>query len=251
MAKVTVDTSELVKLRERLGKMREQLPFATAQALTKTAQAGQAAVRQEMGRVFDRPTPYILDSTFIKPATKQSLEAHVYLKDIAGKAIAPSKAIGHQVAGGQRAWKRSEGALRAIGLMGVDENSVPGEAAKRDAYGNMDRGQIIQIIAYFQAFGEVGFKANTTQTRREKLKAGRAGKAYGVRYFLKRDRPGRGIYLSERTGFGYTMRPVLMFVRRAQYQRRLDMQRVVQDVARTQFKSWFADAWKQAIESAR
>ncbi|HNB07787.1 MAG TPA: hypothetical protein PKV97_17765 [Thauera aminoaromatica] len=250
MATVRVDTSELVKLRERFAKMREQLPFATAQALTQTAQAGQAAVRQEMTRVFDRPTPYILDSTFIKPATKTNLEAHVYLKDIAGKAIAPAKAIGHEVTGGGRAWKRSEGALRNAGLMGANENAVPGQAAKLDAYGNMDRGQIIQIIAYFQAFGEQGYKANTTRSKRDKLAKGTKAKG-GMRYFLKRDGRGRGIYMSEQSFGRWSMRPVLMFVRRAQYQRRLDMQRVVQDVARAQFGAWFADSWAQATRSAR
>ena len=76
-----------------------------------------------------------------------------------------------------------------------------------------------------------------------------AGNALGELW--KRDGRGRGIYMSEQSFGRWSMRPVLMFVRRAQYQRRLDMQRVVQDVARAQFGAWFADSWAQATRSAR
>lgn len=252
IARVSIDTSELVALKDRVGRARQRFAKVIEISLNKTAAAGQAAVRQEMARVFDRPTPFVLASTFIKPAiAPNNLEAHVFLKDVESKNIAPAKALAHEVTGGQRAWKRGEGALRRAGLLGNDENAVPGGAAKLDAYGNMDRGQIVQIIAYFEAFPDVGYKANTMKAKRDKLKAGKAGKRYGVRYFLKRDRPGRGIYISEKTGFGYTMRPVLMFVRRAQYKRLLDMRGVVDGVVRTQFKAWFADEWRRTWDESK
>jgi len=251
MAKVSIDTSGLVALRERFGRARERFPKMVEVALNKTAAAGQAAVKQEMERVFDRPTPFVLASTFIKPAIAPSnLEAHVYLKDVESKNISPARALAHEVTGGAREWKRSEGALRRIGLLAPGENAVPGAAAKLDAYGNMDRGQIIQILAYMQAFGEQGYKSNTTDKGKKKLAKG-SKKTLGARYFFKRDTPGRGIYLSQQAMGRWSMQPVLMFVRRGAYKRRLDMRAVVDRVARTQFKAWFSDVWKDTWEQSR
>ena len=246
MATVRVDTSELVKLRERFAKMREQLPFATAQALTQTAQAGQAAVRQEMTRVFDRPTPYILDSTFIKPATKTNLEAHVYLKDIAGKAIAPAKAIGHEVTGGGRAWKRSEGALRNAGLMGANENAVPGQAAKLDAYGNISRGQMQQIMSALRANFDP--YQNRSSSRRSQRNASRAGNI-----FYSSGRPGtgqtkvprRGVWARDVRG---RLKLLLVIIKTPKYKQRIDLQSISDSVSAQHWDDAVAAAWDKAIK---
>lgn len=250
MMQVTV-THELDDLRRKLVAMREQqIPYATARALTATAKAAQVDTVREMQRVFDRPTPFVLSGVRTRPATKANLTAEVLLKDDAAKSVPLAKALAHQVTGGPRWWKRSEGSLRRIGLLGNDENAVPGGAATMDSYGNMSRGQIVQILAYFQAFGQQGYKANTTQARREKLAAGKAGRKYGVRFYYKRDRPGRGIYVATQTGFGSAIKPVLMFVRRAQYRKRLDMLAVVDRTKREQFSRLFEDAMRQAMATA-
>lgn len=243
---------DLHKIKAELSKVeREQIPFATAQALTKTAQAAQAAVKQEMSSVFDRPTPFTLNSTFVKPATKANLEAQVYLKDEGNKAGGSAKVrLEPQLVGGQRAFKRMEGALRHAGLLGNSEQAVPGAAAELDAYGNMSRGQIVQILAYFKAFPESGYKANTTQAKKDKMAKGTKTKM-GVRYFLKRDGRGRGIYKATQTGFGSAIQPVLMFVRRAQYRRRLDMPGVVSRTVTREFGAWFKAAMAEALRSAR
>lgn len=243
---------DLERVRRDLGAVREQVPFAAALALTRTAQGAQVAVRQEMIRVFDRPTPFTLGSTFIKPATKAKLEANVYLRTGGNKEGGNAQdRLGHQVLGGQRRFKRMEGALRNAGLLGNGEQAVTGKAADLDAYGNMSRGQITQILAWFQAFPEAGYKANSTQATRAKRAAGKLGKRYGVRFYYKRDRPGRGIYKATQTGFGSAIQPVLMFVRRATYRSLLDMPGVVERTAREQFPRWFREALQSAMRSAR
>lgn len=250
MATIRLDMRGLPEVRSMLADARKQVPFATALALTKTAQAAQGAVRQEMTRVFDRPTPWILNSTYVKPATKANLEAHVYLKDDAAKGLSAAKTVLPQIAGGERSWKRFEASLQRIGMLGRNEIAVPGSAATLDSYGNMSRAQIVQILSYFAAFGEQGYKANMTTARKAKLAKGSRSR-YGVRYYLKRDGRGRGIYMATQLGFGSATKPVLMFVRKPAYRPRLQMQRVVTGVFEQQFRSHFAEAFETAMRSAR
>lgn len=245
-------THNFDQLRNQLSALeRDQLPYATARALTNTTLAAKAALRQEMVRVFDRPTPFTLNSLFVTPASKRKLEAVVLAKDLDNKGGGSARLrTAPQIRGGQRDFKRFEGALRRAGLLGNDEQAVPGQAATLDAYGNMSRGQIVQILAWFQAFAESGYKANTTATGRKKAAAG-TRRRQGYRYFYKRDGKGRGIYKATRFAAGSAIQPVLMFVRRAQYRPRLDMAGVVNQVAATQFESWFRDAMAEAIRSSR
>lgn len=251
MMKIDVQ-HDLERVRRELQAARDQVPFAAALALTRTAQAAQVAMRQEMLSVFDRPTPFTLASMYVRPATKAKLEANVYLKTGGNKEGGnATDRLAHQVTGGARRFKRFEGALRNAGLLGNEEQAVPGSAADLDAYGNMSRGQITQILSWFQAFPESGYKANATKDTKAKKAAGKAGKRYGVRFYYRRDRPGRGIYKATQTGFGSAIQPVLMFVRRAQYRKRLDMAGVVNRVATQQFERWFRDALQQAMRTAR
>jgi hypothetical protein len=68
---------------------RTQLPFATAKALTLTGQIVKNSIRGSMQVGFDRPTPYTLNSVFLKPATKTDLVAVVNLKNQAQKGASP------------------------------------------------------------------------------------------------------------------------------------------------------------------
>lgn len=248
--KVSVDF-ETAQATAVLGGYERQLPFALALALTRTAEAAKVGVQQEMRQVFDRPTPFTLDALRVQPATKSKPEAAVFFKDRGGKGLTDAKTrYGHQVFGGQRALKRMEARLRRIGLLGVSEEAVPGQAAKLDGYGNMSRGQIVQILSWFEAFGEAGFSANSTAATRAKRAKGTRSRR-GERFFLKRDRPGRGIYRAVRTGFGDVIQPVLMFVSRSKYKPRLNFEGVVLRTSHQQFGRWFESALEQAVRGAR
>lgn len=230
----------------------KQVNFATRVALTKTAQLAQEAEVHEMRDVFSRPTPYTLSSVFVRPATSTQLQATVGLKDGATKATPASKFLAPQIDGGQRVQKRFERALQAVGAMPTGYRAVPGSAARLDAYGNMDRGQIVQILAYFQAFPEMGYKANMNDKGRSRL--GRGSKRQpGFVYFV--GRPGNrlplGIYQRVRFARGSAIRPVLIFVRSAVYQERYDFAYVVDLTVRRQFGDQFAKAYIDAMRSAR
>src|SRR5579859_7336959 len=95
-------------VRKMLGSVRaELLPYATATALTRTAQRCQSAIKGEMARVFDRPTSFTLNSAYIQYATKFKQRATVGIKDQSYKGVPPIVWLSPQVYGGPREVKRS------------------------------------------------------------------------------------------------------------------------------------------------
>lgn len=66
-----------------------QMPFATATALTSLARIVQHGEQEAMQSVFDRPTPFTVNSVAVKPARKDDLQALVFVKDIAAAYLQP------------------------------------------------------------------------------------------------------------------------------------------------------------------
>lgn len=242
---------EFDKLQARIDEMAQrQFPFAASKAINATTTLAVAAMKQEMQRVFDRPTPWTLSSIGRTTSTKERLFADVFVKDEGYKTIVPKKALGHQFSGGERAFKKFEGALLRIGLMAQGEVAVPGAGAQLDAYGNISRGQIVQILAYMQAFSEQGYRANMNDKGKRRLARG-AKKAFGTAYFFRRDGPGRGIWARYMFSKGSAIKPVLLFVDAPSYQRRINMPQVAQAVVDQEFNREFVDAFKYAMDTAR
>ncbi len=120
---------------------------AIATALSRTASDTKAALQREMRDSFDRPTPFTLNSVFVKRATATDLTAEVGIKDDQAGTRPAQRWIRWQVYGGERTMKAFERLLVAHGYMRDGDRAVPGQAAKLDAYGNISRGQIIQILS--------------------------------------------------------------------------------------------------------
>ena len=59
-------TSNLPELQEAMKQAAGQVPFAIKTALNKVAEKARGNVRADMTRVFDRPTPWVLNSLRIK-----------------------------------------------------------------------------------------------------------------------------------------------------------------------------------------
>jgi len=230
----------------------KQVQFATRVALTRTAGKVKDAEVHEMRDVFRNPTPYTLSSVFVLPATNNRLSATVLLKDEATKAVPAAKFLKAQIDGGQRGLKRFERALIAARVMPADYRAVPGSAAKLDSFGNMNRGQIVQILSFFRAFPEMGYKANMTDAGRARLARGKRGQQ-GFVYFV--GRPGNrlplGIYQRIKFGHGSAVKPVLIFVRSAVYEAIFDFSYVAEDVVAREFGDEFAKAYIEAAGSAR
>lgn len=105
MFKISV-SDDIAKLRKSLTDLeKRQLPFATANALTALAKNAQAAEKEAMPEVFDRPTPFTVNSVAVRGARKSNLEARVFIKDIAAAYLEPFEFGGnHKLLGSGRTW---------------------------------------------------------------------------------------------------------------------------------------------------
>lgn len=219
---------------------KQQLPFATARALTTVAtQYIKPAMRASMERFFDEPTPYALNSLSVTPATKARLYSVVQFKSTASKGTAPSIFMQPQVIGGSRALKRSEQAMQRAGVMPRGMLYVPGSGAKLNRYGNIQPSLLTQILSATKAFGEVGYLAN--RTTRSK---GRNKKA--IEIFV--GRPGGGslpLGVYQRTAHG--VKPLLVFVSHANYKARLPFGQIARDVYEADFPAIFDKCLRDAL----
>lgn len=190
---------QLIRLEER------EIPFAMALTATRTAKAAQMALKDEIGRVFDNPTPWILNSTYILAAKKNNPKAVVYAREWGGTP-APTT-LTPQIEGGERQYKRSEGALRAGGYLPNGWQVAPGPGAKRDKYGNINRGQLQQVLSGLRVQRDVH------QNRRQ----GKPTEFFVIRPSTSNPlQPG----VWQRVGRRPTL--ILTFIQRPNYSQRLD-----------------------------
>lgn len=248
MLKIDVRSNAAEIARRYQDMARKQLNFAIARALSRTAVKVKAAEISEMKDVFDRPTPYALNSVYVKSATKQELTARVGLKDDTSKGTPASKFLGPQIAGGLRGLKRFEKALRSKGFLPDGMIAVPGSGAKLDAYGNMDRGQIVQMLSYLQAFGDV--YGNNMTAKRQKSFRKRTSRAY----FVGRPADGKlplGVWQRVNFAQGNALKPILLFVSAPHYEsNRFDFFYVAELTVKKEFmpelRRSLEDAWATA-----
>lgn len=258
---VTINVDSTRALR-KIARLDATVRAAAVQALNWTAADAQVEVQNEMRKVFDRPTPYTIRGVGVWRAKAGDLVARVGLKDGAGKGTPASRFLAPQVYGGERGMKRFEKALERIGALPSGWRVVPAQGAQMDAYGNMSRGQIVQILAALQAFGEQGYKANMDAKGRARLARG-SKRSYGRVYFVSHGRGWRhgtgswkhgrnqhlpaGVWMRQSGGLGTALRPVLIFVKSTTYRPRLSFHKVVTDYARREFGTKFERAMRRQL----
>lgn len=255
-------------LLQSLNGMERQIPYAIANGLNTTTRRVKDGLQTAMVSVFDRPTPFTMNSLKMTPAlapgsklSTSRLSASVWFKDppnlgTKGHFLLP------QVEGGSRPKKPFE--------MGMGGRFVtPSRSTKLDQYGNLGRGQITKLLSVSGGFREVGFSMNARSAAKKKeyfrllkprgkLPAGiyqrtvgdeagaRAGRYLLSRAIIKRGKVKGGLQeLKARVKDLYPrgLQPVVLFPSKAPtYKRRLDFygiaDRIVQghyrkDVARS------------------
>lgn len=229
---------------------KDQIPFATSYAINKTAQRAQIELSREMVRVFDNPTRYTLNGTFIVPSTVKRLYATIKMKDEGGKRSVPAdKFITPNVKGGPRRLKGFERALERSGLLPNGWYAVPTRAAPRDQHGNVPSGVIVQMLAQLQSL-QYGNETATSRKRRERKLVKQGLTVY--RYFAVL--PGRernrhlapGIY--ER--FNNQIRPVFVYTQRApRYRPRFDFDAVIQRTYDRTFNQYMTEGFNVALRT--
>ena len=249
-------SSNLPQIQAALAKGASQVPYATKVAINNTAAKAQTAVRKQMAAVFDRPTPWVLNSIRIKYATTQNLQADLAFKD--KNTVESSRSmVEPNVFGGARHFKAMEARLMGIGLLPSGYNVVPGGAAKLDAYGNMSRGQITQLLNVLGTYTEAGYSKADARTVARLAKGNVKKNIYGFTYWVNKvGSPGRnkrlqpGVYQRVKTGFGTSLKPVLIFVKKANYKHRLDFFGVAEQVVSKEFPGEFERAFDEAMRTA-
>lgn len=201
----------------------DQVPFATALALTRTAQDAEKELTAELPRQLDKPTPFTMRAWGVSKATKKALTAAVYAKD------AQAKYLRWQVYGGQRAPARVSQKLPT--------------AIKVNEFGNIPKGEIARLVKLAQE-----------GKRLTRARARRLGVSNQVELFYGDPGEGRpaGVYKRVQQGAEHHLVPLVVFPRvPAQYRPRLPMQAIVERVVRARFGANYRDAWAQALRSAR
>jgi hypothetical protein len=243
-AKITHNAANVAKQLDLAAS--KQIPFATALALTRSAQRIQQNEKTVMRSRLDRPTPFTMNSLFVKSATKTRLEARVWFKDYAAKGSTAGQYLQPQVMGGQRRQKRFERALVARGYMKSSQYVVPAKSAPTDAYGNVPRSVYVKILSALGAFAQQGYLANATGSKRSKAK-GNADK-----YFYANLDGTEGIWERVRSAFGTGAKPIFIFTESApQYRARFPFFKIAETTHQAHYVEEFERALDYALKSAK
>lgn len=241
--KITMQFTGLEKVQKQLAKLSgQQAKEAYAKAINDTAFEVRRTMQAELRSVFNRPTPFIVRSPKFKPATTEKLEAIIaptlditkFGKSGGGKiGVDPQDVLQAQEYGGNRRDKRSEVALRRIGVLPAGyQTAIPGTPfpGSDDGNGNLKGTFLAHLLSYFQAFGEQGYRGNMKDRARANLHSKGTKTMAARRYFVSygRLRGNQSSHLAPGiwavTGLhGVLVQPVLMFVRAGSYTPRLSM----------------------------
>lgn len=216
-----------------MGAVKNQIPFALATALTRTAQNAKRSIEAEMPRAFDTPTRWTLNSLRLEPARKTKLQAVVAVKDKVSRGNPALFWMAPEVHGGTRADKRSEMALKKMGALPNGMQAAIGRDVRTNRFGNLTKGHINEAIKGAKMTVDGG-KSDNDHFLIKRGK-GAAGKYFGV---MRRESR-RGLVM------------VLPFVPPAKYRLRLDFYGVGQKAVDRTFSAEVTKSLEQAIKAAK
>jgi len=251
---VKVDTKAATRWLSDIQK--KQIPFATSVAINKTMIEVQEGLTREMA-VFDRPQTYTKKGVFYKKSDKRNLTSVVGLKARQGVAGIPgskgaplNEYLEAQVEAGPRVDKRSEILLKRAGILPSGYQTRPGSGARLDAYGNMSRGQIVQILSWFKTFGGIKESGRYKGRDTRSAKLNRGSKAKPFEYFVVPDgMPGLATGIWRRQG--RKIEPILIFIQPPIYRKRYDFYGVANKIINARFQRQFDQALKMALATAK
>lgn len=239
MLKFTVKV-DMQKFIDKMNAARDQIPFATALALTRTAQAVKADLVSGMSSAFRSPTTYTLNSLYLDRATKANLVATIGVKG-ADSGTGAVKWLKPEIYGGVRE-RGLELFLEPLGLPPPGLYAVPGSKAKMTSNGKIDMTWVKRLVADIGSQGKSGLVSKRWRGIRKRDGA--------LKYFILEAKWGKllpGIYAKQ----GRSLLPLIMFVRQPKYRKRFDFYGIAQRTAQQRFPQEFAAAVKQAMATRR
>lgn len=273
MAVIKIDISEIVEFeKELLALEKKQLPFAIRLTVNKLAENSKKNMELKEIPKLDRPTRYANNMMRVQYANKTNLTATVKVKDTAlltkRGSVGPDQVLGHLFTGGQRRGKGFEGLMQRKRILPKGMYAVPGEGVMLDANGNIPKGLIVQLLSYFNAFQESGFRANMTDKSRTAFERRHRRRNYSsaqsFNFFLipvgDKSRLWPGIWArighefkdaEGKTIRGSSIKPILMFVDRATYKQYFNLPAIVDKIIDRDFEFEFDKAFKHALATAK
>lgn len=147
--------ADLRDLSRELQKIKKQIPFATAQAMTSVVRQIAAAEKTAFRRKLENPTPFTVNSVGSVGARRDNLIAKVFVRDIAAAYLEPFEFGGVHKLNGQALLNPKD--------------------VKLNKYGNLSRNKLSQLKAKSNVFiGDIDGVNGVWQ--RAKVKKGKKGK---------------------------------------------------------------------------
>lgn len=245
---ININVSGLNEVKAALGAAGRQANFAASRALNTTAFAINAKLKTEMASTFKGgATAFSLRAFTVKKADKSTLTASVDLrKDAPAGGTSYTKALRHLFTGGSRDYKKVEGWLRSRKLIPSGLSIAPGAGMPLDAYGNMRRAALTEML------GVIGTQRTNLRVYR-RTGAGKAQKAVGYFVVLPGDKSRKhpGIYKRIETGATSTLSPMVLYVDPVSYRRFIDLEKVGKEVVGTTFQPTFDAELAKALAGAK
>jgi hypothetical protein len=180
-------------LKKQLTAAQKQIEFAEIQAINKVAAAVQAALVDEMKKVYDRPTKTNLNSVKIwkagrKENGQRAKNAIIFIRDQTPKGTPPSEYLRPTATGTEREQKPSERHLGHTSPFSSTGFFVPGRSTPLDKHGNIAPGLMSRVLSDLRGFAFGGFNQGLSDKSRKAHKG--KTKVYGsqnVVFFFMRD----------------------------------------------------------------
>lgn len=267
--RITVDVRGLDAVRAALQGKSKQIAFAASRALNETAKKVVDEESKAIASIFKGPTPRTLRAVKVfKGAKRDNLEAIVGIDDGAGRStyramgkkgtIVPAQYLLAQITGGQRAPKRFEKALIAIGAMPAGKYAVFAKRSEAlDAYGNLSGSKINQIITYFRTVKVDGYGGKMSNARKMKMMKGELkGMKWGMSYFRGGRDTGLPDGIWERhypngTAGKSFIRPIMIYVDAPAYRGIFKFHEIASGVVAREWSKQFSTALEMAMRTAR
>lgn len=228
---LTIDIRGLDGARRYLGEAQKQARYATAVALTRTAQAIKAALPAVLERELDRPTQFTRRGIYVRPARRDYLVAEVGFQPVQARYLR----------------LQIEGGTRTPGARGI---KLPGNITL-DSFGNIPRGTIDKLKAAAR-------DGSLSTAIRKRIGEGGRRKGQGALQLFVGKPEGRGW---ENAPLGIWRRipgnpgklvPVIVFADKpARYRPRFHFREAALDVVRREWPVQFGRAWADAMRTTR
>jgi len=246
--KIDVQITGLQEVRAQLGAQAKQANFAASRALNTTAFAVNDRLKKDMASTFKGgATPFSLRAFKVVKSDKTNLVAEVNLRtDTPDGGTQYAKALAHLFTGGQRKYKKLEGWLRARRLLPAGLTVAPGAGMPLDAYGNMRRAALTEML------GVIGTQMTNLRIYL-KTGAGKAQKSVGYFVVLPGDKSKKhpGIYKRIESGTSSTLKPMVLYIDPTNYRRFVDLDKLGHEVVAKTLQASFDAEIKAALADAK